>query len=535
MMEKIKLWKPYICMGLKYAFPLFLIGITFSNHGNIYFFLTELMELGVVFALSDILMKKHKIGQIVNNILLLFFNAQMVVMFFAYTYISMIMLSNLHSIEDLMGKAVVYGAGVLFVLLFSFLPIKKVWKKEMVSPILFLVFLVLELAVTMNSSFLCSPFYSYVDIAKQYKQVAELNKMLENMEGVDPLTFYSDGITDYRQKDQNLSEKPNVILIFTEGLSQNIISDEQEIVPNMAEYQKKSVSFDNYYNHTAATYRGLTGQLYSGYQLNDFDTNGLVSIQSIFSDLGYHTSFFNVEPHNVEFTSYLENLGFDEVRIDDTYECNGMVNTVSDKDAYQILFDAAEEQAQTGEPFFMTIYTFGTHTSLDSTDMQYGDGSNELLNKFYDADYQFGRFMDKLENSTLADNTIVIMTTDHATYQDDSFMNTFTGYYRYAGFCDEIPFFIYYKGVEAEVIDVNGRNTLNMVPTVLDFLDISAPNHFLGTSLFASEASSVLETSFTDSYVFMDTEDSQITTKSGEDYWDFMLELQEYYYIKMLE
>ena len=35
-------------------------------------------------------------------------------------------------------------------------------------------------------------------------------------------------IPAYYKKDENLPDKPNVILIFTEGLSQNVISDERE-------------------------------------------------------------------------------------------------------------------------------------------------------------------------------------------------------------------------------------------------------------------------------------------------------------------
>ena len=51
-------------------------------------------------------------------------------------------------------------------------------------------------------------------------------------------------------------------------------------------------------------------------------------------------------------------------------------------------------------------------------------------------------------------------------------------------FLDRIPFFIYYKGVTPQVIDAQGRNSLCMTPTVLDFLDVDVPDYFLGTTLF---------------------------------------------------
>ena len=56
-------------------------------------------------------------------------------------------------------------------------------------------------------------------------------------------------------------------------MSQHIIDDERNITPNIKELQSKSLSFSNYYNHTFATYRGIIGQLYSGYQLDNSDQN----------------------------------------------------------------------------------------------------------------------------------------------------------------------------------------------------------------------------------------------------------------------
>ena len=153
--------------------------------------------------------------------------------------------------------------------------------------------------------------------------------------------FYKEEVTGYVDKDATLVEKPNVIVIFTERLSQNIISDDRNIMPNVASYQQKSLSFENYYNHTAATYRGISGQLSSGYQLEDFDGNNLTSLEDIFSEQGYHTFFFNTEPLNPDWNNYVNNLGFDYVVMDATTPCNGAVNTISDKDAYEILFVSA--------------------------------------------------------------------------------------------------------------------------------------------------------------------------------------------------
>lgn len=508
-----------------------MILLTFSNHKNSSYLVIQALELLCIFLISNILLSKEKIGQCINNILLLLFNAQLVVLYFGNSYISMIMLSNLHSLEDISGNATIYIIGILLVLFFSFLPISKINAKKPTFPILLAMSMLLELTFTSLSSFTFSPLYSYYDIATQYYRNQQMNTAIvdSKVDNEDSTNFYKLEIQDYRKKDEKLPEQPNIILIFTEGLSLNVTYDEKNITPNISEYKKKSLCFYKYYNHTAATYRGLQGQLYSGYQLNDFDGNNLVSLQGILSDQGYDTFFINVEPHNDEFTSYLNNLGYDEVLIDETFECNGPTHSISDADAYNYLFDVAQQQAKTDKPFFMTIYTLGTHASFDSVDEKYSDGTNAELNKFYNADYQFGNFMNKFESSSLSDNTIIIFTTYHATYKDEAFTSSFPNHHRPYTFCDEIPLFIYYKGIQPESINVNGRNTLCLAPTILDYLDITAPNYFLGSSLFSSEKESNFETIFTETYTYINTDETLLRLIGGDELDSFVEELQSYF------
>lgn len=536
-MNKIK--NSYFPMILKYIFPIVFMLMAFFNHRNVHYIIIEALELLAIISLTNLFLPRLRFAQLLNNIFMLLFNIQLAVLFFGNTYISMIMLSNLHSLEDLEGKIVVYLFGVLLVLIFSFLPIKEINIDGKTGPILLAVFLGAEIVLGAMSSFTYSPLFSYYDIARQFLEIQHMKEDLRkeitlSEEESNALLnkYYKDGIAGYVDKDAALVEKPNVIVIFTEGLSQNVISDERIIMPNVAAYQQKSLSFENYYNHTAATYRGIAGQLSSGYQLEDFDGNDLTSLEDIFSDQGYNTFFFNTEPFNADWTNYVNNLEFDHVVIDSTTPCNGAVNTISDKDAYEILFITAEQQAQTNEPFFMAIYTFGTHATLDSVNEKYGDGTDPALNKFYDVDYQFGLFMEKFENSPLMDNTIVIFTADHATYHDSDFSNAFPEYYREGPFLDEIPFFIYYKGITPDTVDANGRNSLDFAPTIMDYLDLSAPNYFLGTSLFAPEASSYVEHFFTETYVYLSSQEDDIQTPEYDELKVFKTFLKEYFYVK---
>ena len=94
--------------------------------------------------------------------------------------------------------------------------------------------------------------------------------------------------------------------------------------------------------------------------------------------------------------------------------------------------------------------------------------------------------MEKLHDSGLAGNTLVVFTADHATYVDDEYILSFyPENTRYDVFCDTMPLMFYYEGITPEVIDAGGRNSLDLAPTICDLLDVTAENYYLGETLFA--------------------------------------------------
>ena len=88
----------------------------------------------------------------------------------------------------------------------------------------------------------------------------------------------------------------------------------------------------------------------------------------------------------------------------------------------------------------------------------------------------------------MLDDTVVIWTTDHATYPTPEFNSTFQVSKKY--FVDRIPLGIYYQNMTPAVIDAKNRNSLSLAPTILDIVGIRHHrNHFLGRSLFSDEES----------------------------------------------
>ena len=579
-MEKIKAIKKYIPTIIKYVFAMAFLIIVSVELRDIRYFLFGTAELFFIFSLSDVLVRKSKWFNVLNAVLVLIFNAQTLMLHFANSYVTLVMIENLSSVEDLHGKAFLYGLGILAVLAFSFLPVKNVTGDKIKWFYILPAAAALEILVLVFAHGTLTPALGLMSLGNEWKVKREMIAMKEQMlaemaemsgdDGWDPYAAgaerssseiaYSSNIkegektqADNGQENGSVSgedavpendsgqvsdevgfsevmadmdqdaaeteeESPvqeastaaptleltqqmfpvgmpadkfaaapgtNVIVIFVEGLSENVVDDSRNITPNLKALQGETVSFFNYYNHTFATYRGLQGQLYSGYSLEDMEPNSLTSVMDCLRGAGYYSAFINTEPYNSDFVSYLNAMSFDTV-ITDTALATGVVQDISDKDAFELLYNTAEVYGSSGTPFFLGMYSFGTHASFDSENEIYGNGGNRMLNKFYNADYQIGAFMEKFKNSPLADNTMVVITADHATYCDEDFRNTFPDYYRADMSCDEIPLLIYYKGTTG-CLDAQGRNSLDLAPTILDILNIGYPETFMGDSLYRAK------------------------------------------------
>ena len=402
--------KDNIYTYIKIVFPVIITLYVSVINDNILYLICGLSEILLIYLVTNLLFNKFKkIANIFNGIFMFIYNFQVVLFILANNFLNLTMLQNLTSLDGISGNFSKYLISFVLVCVASFIPSKKVdiSKKLNIKLLCFNIITIIYITITV------AKYYSpYRNLRVLYDSIVDHKKDMEMFEklNVKEEEFYKDKIEDFYMKPDTLIEKPNVIVFFTEGLSQHIIDDNRDFMPNIKKYQDMSLNFTTYFNHTFATYRGIIGQLYSGYQYNNND-----------------------------------------------------------------------------ETFFLTCYTYGTHVTFDG--VYYKETNNNIINKFTELDNTFGEFIEKFKNSPLYDNTIIVFTADHATYSDSDFKETFPDRLeiKFINQIDAMPLFIYHKDVEAKEIDVDGRTTIDFAPTVLDYLDISKPNYFLGESLFSGK------------------------------------------------
>ncbi len=310
---------------------------------------------------------------------------------------------------------------------------------------------------------------------------------------------------------------PNVIVIFTEGLSARNLGayggPYPGLTPNIDKLAQHSMKVVDYYNHTAATFRGLIGQTSSGYTFAGGagkdgwvtgNAENLASIQrqtiaDILDTHGYDTYFFEpAHAHDgTSFGTMVKSLGFRHVvnfdgiskLLDGHVAIQAGTARVDDNTLYRglVAYLKQREASHPAQPFLIGLYNIGTHAFIpmakDGT--PYTQHPNRYLDKVHTYDHALGYFINYFLNSPYAKNTILVFTTDHATYPDKVYRDI-AGKSLAPYFVDRIPLLIRDPThVLPRTFDAEARNSLVLAPTLLQLLGIQrAPNSFLGASLF---------------------------------------------------
>ncbi len=490
-------------------FTLYIIMCTAANiyGGSFLSVLGSLSELLLIFGISSVISGKSKIwGYLANAFMCIIFSVQCLILFFSGEFLSPLMIENAGMADNLGDNITTYSILTAAVVAVSFLPfritegISSTKAYKLVVSISAMVYCATLFTGILANGHAVSPIASLSETSFKMarKRVFPLN--YRNADRKDIMEFFHrDSISTGFRDCSTLAKMPNIIVIFTEGLSAEVLDSYNNLglnlTPNIESLRSESLSFENYFNHTAATFRGIRGQLYSGYQYRggygshsnkgfaEIDHNSIrdkteVEINSITDILegnGYNTCFINPEPEHSATVNYIKTLGFNNV-----FPSEGN-RKLSDKEAFSELERCI---ASSREPYFVGFYNIGTHHGFDSPDEKFGNGKNPILNRWKNYDTQFGKWFRRMKDKGVFENTLLIFTTDHASYNSPEWKSTFKS--SQDSFIARIPLLIYGAGIKPGCIDASGRNSLDLAPTLLDILGLDkTPNWFLGSSLFS--------------------------------------------------
>lgn len=128
------------------------------------------------------------------------------------------------------------------------------------------------------------------------------------------------------------------------------------------------------------------------------------------------------------------------------------------------------------------------HTRYEGFQMDFGVNDREARAKWLQAylatislvDAQFGRVMQALENSGMADNTIVIAFSDHGFHIGEHFMYGKVSLFEES---TRVPFLVRMPGVTKPGVSDSFIELLDIYPTLIELSGLEAPEHLQGVSL----------------------------------------------------
>ncbi|BBB31956.1 hypothetical protein TTHT_0340 [Thermotomaculum hydrothermale] len=304
-------------------------------------------------------------------------------------------------------------------------------------------------------------------------------------------------------------KRPNIIIFFVESLSAGTLNPYnptyKDLTPNINNFAKNSMVVKDYYNHTYPTIPGLQGQMASFYPpfnwydwditSDDIKLNKLLSIANVLDEKGYYTVYLT---HSSGFDTFLKPhilaLGFDktyfeEDSIYDKYRPkNGFPEYcgADDQTVFKVVKNLSNKLAQ-NQPFLLAVSTIETHSGYNpkKNAKKYPlNPQNRILTQFHNLDYSFGIFWDWFKKSKLKDNTIVILTADHAHNPTIPFNATFGDYVSHSTF-DRVCFIIY-DPIHKLPEKFDAKTTsIDLAPSLIHLLGFeNFKNPWLGLSFF---------------------------------------------------
>lgn len=319
---------------------------------------------------------------------------------------------------------------------------------------------------------------------------------------------------------------PNVIVLFSEGLSARSIGTYDgaypDLTPSIDSLAKTSMVVRRYYNHTAATYRGLHGQLasifplYGGVggwhsDLNKVSGRNYLTLADLFKHQGYETIFLDShhKNHPSKVDEMMTELGFSQVVTGDELAAKYLgdapplgQSAYSDHQYFQYVTRFLQQRLmehQEGKPFFLSLYNFGTHPFLKNSKdgIRYGKGKNSTLNNIHNFDHAFGLFWNYLKNSPYSDNTILILTADHCHFHEKTFIDAFEDPDYQQLFIDRIPLIIHDPLRELpESYNADNASSIDFAPSIAHYLGLNnVRNPWLGNSIFERDGTHYSEKS----------------------------------------
>ena len=297
------------------------------------------------------------------------------------------------------------------------------------------------------------------------------------------MSYYSKIMLNLFKKKENEEKKLNVIIITLDALR----PDFAENLPNLKKLIPKSTYFNNlttYAPHSTGAFYAIFSGIYgsengvnSYFGIEDFKENKCKLLTQYFKERGYVTigdSMNAIILPQQGFDKYLEQREntniqqvhseiIDELNVLDKENKNFFVHFHISSIHYKLIHNVVKKYKFDNPEYYNQV-----------------DKNKENFRKYAEeADAQFGKILEKLENYNLLENSILVVLSDHGSSCGEKFGERY-----YSAFCYDITlktFVLFYnKNIFPSFISNKLARTIDIMPTILASLNIKEDPKFMG-------------------------------------------------------
>ena len=325
------------------------------------------------------------------------------------------------------------------------------------------------------------PFYFPIhsrSLAKNdaFAQLAggETNKQIENTSIYYPKT-------PLQCADPSATEKPNIIMVVLESWRGDTFNE--EVSPNTYQLAANALNFSDYHSNGTVTTRGIFSLMYGlvpTYMDNVVANNGAGG-PVLLNELKRQGYDFGIYPSGDITRIKLTDTSFSPVK---EHVYHGEGNDTIEKD-YDVLNKMVSKLKNSDDPVFGFMFFNSTHylyyypeefkkfTPVDKpslVDFKAGKNPEPYINRYknsiYFIDSLIGELISELKTMNKWENTIFIVTSDHAEEFADTSPTRFGHGSNYTRHQSHVPLVIHWPGKDAKIFE-HRASSVDVAPTLL--------------------------------------------------------------------
>lgn len=299
--------------------------------------------------------------------------------------------------------------------------------------------------------------------------------------------------TPVHKADTGAFKKMNVCVIILESFSKEYtaLSGRKSYTPFLDSMMAQSTLYTNAYANAKTSIDGIPAiiagipcYLDDKYLNSRYSNNMIESLPGLLKEKGYYSVFFHGGTNGtMNFNSFASMAGYD------LYYGRTEYNDETDYDGQWGIFDEpfmkrmVKEVSTYKEPFFVSVFTLTSHNPYKIPDAYKGKfpkGTLEIHESIGYTDYALKQFFNEAKKQAWFKNTLFVITPDHTGVSDDPFFDNPVGQH-------SIPIAFYVPGQAPQKISTPVQQ-IDIMPTVLDYLNFDKPYYALGKSMLDMRA-----------------------------------------------